>query len=107
MGVGSEITGRASRNRIGAFTRGPASRLDLAVRVVRGGICLFFPWVAWLVGLPSGYVAAGGSSERTGDGRVVRDFNGTNLYIPKDFYTSVRDDIYIHRTLGTDENFMT
>ena len=43
-----------------------------------GGICLFPPWVARLVAYPSGRVAAGGSSERTDDGRVVRDFNGTN-----------------------------
>ena len=39
---------------------------------------MFLPWVARLVGYPSGRVAAGGSSERTDDGRVVRDFNGTN-----------------------------
>ena len=43
-----------------------------------GGICLFLPWVAPLVGLPSRRVAADGSSEGTEDGRVVRDFNGTN-----------------------------
>ena len=43
-----------------------------------GGICLFLPWVARLVGLPSGRVAVGGGSERTDDGRVVRDFNATN-----------------------------
>ena len=36
MGVESVTTGRASRNRIGARTRGPASWTDLAVRVVRG-----------------------------------------------------------------------
>ena len=36
MGVGSETTGRASRNRIGACTRGPASRAELADRGVRG-----------------------------------------------------------------------
>ena len=36
MGVESETTGRASRNRIGACTRDPASRVDLTVRVVRG-----------------------------------------------------------------------
>ena len=35
MGVESETTGRASRNRIGACTCGPASRADLAVYVVR------------------------------------------------------------------------
>ena len=35
MGVESETTGRASRNRIGACTRVPASRADSAVRVVQ------------------------------------------------------------------------
>ena len=35
MGVGSETAGRASRNRIGACTRGPASRADSTVRVVQ------------------------------------------------------------------------
>ena len=35
MGVESETTGRASRNRIGACTRGPASWADLVVRVDR------------------------------------------------------------------------
>ena len=35
MGVWSEKTGRASRNRIGVCTRGLASRVDLAGRVVR------------------------------------------------------------------------
>ena len=34
--------------------------------------------MARLDGLPSSRVAADGSSERTDDGRVVRDFNGTN-----------------------------
>ena len=35
--------------------------------------------------------------------------NKLYLYKPKDFYlyTSVRDEIYMHRTLGADENFMT
>ena len=78
MGVESETTGRASRNRIGACTRGPASRVDLAVRVVRGWNLCFLPRVARLVGLPIGRVAADVGSERTDDGRVVRDFNGTN-----------------------------
>ena len=36
LGVESVTTGRASRNRIGACTRGPASWTDLAVRVVPG-----------------------------------------------------------------------
>ena len=39
---------------------------------------VFLPWVARLVGLPSGRVAAGGGSEGTDDERVVRDFNGAN-----------------------------
>ena len=43
MVVESETTGRASRNRIGASTRGPASRVDLAVRVVQGRNLLVSP----------------------------------------------------------------
>ena len=39
-----------------------------------GGILLFLPWLARLVGLPNGRVAADGSPGRTDDGRVVRDF---------------------------------
>ena len=42
--------------------------------------------------------------------QVTEEDNRSNkqyLYKPKDFYTSVRDEIYMHRTLGTDENFMT
>ena len=38
-----------------------------------GGIALFLPWPARLVGLPNGRVAADGSPGRTDDGRVVRD----------------------------------
>ena len=38
MDVESETTEGASRNRIGAFTRGSASRAELTVRVVRGTI---------------------------------------------------------------------
>ena len=38
MGVESVVTGRASRNRIGACTCSPASRADLAVRIVWGRI---------------------------------------------------------------------
>ena len=74
MGVGSETTGRASRNRIGTYTRSPTSRVDLAVRVVRGRNLFVLPWLARLVGLPDGRVAAGVGSKRTDDGRVVRDF---------------------------------
>ena len=40
-----------------------------------GEIFLFLPRLARLVGLPNGCVAANGSSGRTDDGRVVRDFN--------------------------------
>ena len=29
------------------------------------------------------------------------------IYEPKDFYTSVQDEIHMHRTLGTAEDFMT
>ena len=45
MGVESVTIGRASSNRIGACTCGPASRVDLAVRVVRGRIS-FIPTLA-------------------------------------------------------------
>ena len=74
MGVQSAATTEASRNRIGACTRGPASWADLAVRILRGGIALFLPWPARLVGLPNGRAATDGSPGRTDDGRVVRDF---------------------------------
>ena len=40
----------------------------------RGGIFLFLPWLARLVGLPNGPVSADGGPGRTDDGRVVRDF---------------------------------
>ena len=39
-----------------------------------GGILSFLPWLARLVVLPNGHVAADGSPGRTDDGRVVRDF---------------------------------
>ena len=35
---------------------------------------IFDSWLARLVGLPNGHVAADGSPGRTDDGRVVRDF---------------------------------
>ena len=41
---------------------------------IGGGIFLFLPWLARLVGLPNGRVSADGSPGRTDDGRVVRDF---------------------------------
>ena len=74
MGIESATTGRASRNRIGASTRGSAPWSDLAIHVCRGRNFLVPPRLARLVGLPIGRVAADGSSERTDDGRVVRDF---------------------------------
>ena len=39
-----------------------------------GGILLYLPWLAQLVGLPKGRAAADGSPGRTDDGRAVRDF---------------------------------
>ena len=74
MGVQSAATMGASRNRIGAYTRGPASWADLTVRVDRGGTFLILSWLARLAGLPNGRVSADGSPWRTDDGRVVRDF---------------------------------
>ena len=75
MGVQSAETTGASRNRIGACTRGPASWADLTVRVVRErNRFIPPPWLARLVGPPNGRVAADGSPGRTDDGRVVRDF---------------------------------
>ena len=41
---------------------------------IGGGIFLFLPWLARLVGLPNGRVCADRSPGRTDDGRVVRDF---------------------------------
>ena len=48
MGVESETTGRASRNRIGAYTPGRESRVGCAAASVRGEI-LFLPWLVRLV----------------------------------------------------------
>ena len=39
--------------------------------------------------------------------KLVTNCKKQYLYKPKDFYNSVRDEIYMHRTLGTDENFKT
>ena len=33
--------------------------------------------------------------------------NKQYLYKPKDLFTSVRDEIHMQKTLGTDQNFMT
>ena len=39
-----------------------------------GGIFLFLPWLARLIGMSNGRVGADGSPGRMDDGRVVRDF---------------------------------
>ena len=49
MGVGSETTGRANRNRIGAYAPSRESWADWAAAPVRGGI-LSLPWLVRLVG---------------------------------------------------------
>ena len=41
---------------------------------IGGGILLFFPWLARLVGLPNRRVSADESPGRTDDGRVIREF---------------------------------
>ena len=74
MGVQSAATTGASRNRIGACTRAPASWADLAVHVELGRNLLIPPWLARLVGMPNRSVPADESPGRTYDGRVVRDF---------------------------------
>ena len=74
MGVQSAATMGASRNRIRAYTRGPASWADLVVRVDWGRNLLIPSWLARLAGLPNGRVPADGSPGRTDDGRDVRDF---------------------------------
>ena len=74
MGVQSAATMGASRNRIGAYTRSPASWVDLAVRVDWGRNLLILSWLARQAGLPDGRASADGSPGRTDDGRVVRDF---------------------------------
>ena len=48
-GVGSETTGRASRNRIGAYAPSRESWADWAATTDRGGI-LSFSWLVRLVG---------------------------------------------------------
>ena len=74
MGVQSAATTGASRNRIGACTRGLASSADLAVRVVQGRSRFIPPLAGAVVSLPNGRVAADWSPRRTDDGRVVREF---------------------------------
>ena len=75
MGVEIKTTGFTSRNRIGACTRGLASRAASTVRVVRGRILfVVFSWLVRLVGTPSARVAEDEGIGRTDDGRVVCDF---------------------------------
>ena len=74
MGAQRAATAGASRNRIGcrpAVLRLGWTWLSASFWVE---IALFLPWLARLVGLPNGRVAADGSTGRTDDGRVVRDF---------------------------------
>ena len=59
MGVQSAATTGASRNRIGACTRGPASWADLAAGVVQGR---------------NRFIPSLNGSRANDDGRVVRDF---------------------------------
>ena len=89
MGCGKETAGQA----VGAeltpdtiiFLMLQSERIEPAPAVLRlgrtwlsesfgGGFLLFLPWLARLVGLPNGRVAADESPLRTDDGRVVRDF---------------------------------
>ena len=51
--------------------RGP---VEIASGPAPAVFALFLPWLARLVSLPNGRVAADGSPGRTDDGRVVRDF---------------------------------
>ena len=74
MGVRSAATTGASRNRIGACTRGSTSWADLAVRVVQGWNRFIPPLAGALIGLSNARVAADRTPERMDDGRVVRDF---------------------------------
>ena len=69
MGVRSAETTRANRNRIGACV---SDRIWLSASL-GGGIFLLLRWLARLVHLPNGRVAADGSPGRTDDGTVIRD----------------------------------
>ena len=59
MSVQSAATMGASRNRIGAYTRGPASWADLAVRVDRGRNVLI-PFLVGAVSRPAKRACARG-----------------------------------------------
>ena len=58
MGVESVTTERASRNRIRACACSPAFRSTWLSASFGEGFLLFLPWLAQLVGLPNGRVAA-------------------------------------------------
>ena len=72
-GLRSAATTRASRNRIGPAPVVLRLGKTWLSRSFVGGIFVFLPWLAQLVGLPNERVAADGSPGRTDDGRVVRD----------------------------------
>ena len=74
MGVQNAATMRASRNRIGACTRGSASWADLAVRVDRGRNLFVPPLVGAAIRPAIRPCVRGWGPGRTDDGRVVRDF---------------------------------
>ena len=74
MGVQSAATTRASRNRIGACTRGPASWAGLAVRVDRERHLFILPLVGAVSRPGLRACIRGWESRTTDDGRVVRDF---------------------------------
>ena len=59
-------TARQQRGRIGACTRGPASWVDLAVRVVRERNRFIPPLTVWLVGLPNRRVTLDEGSRANG-----------------------------------------
>ena len=71
MGVGSETTGRASRNRIGACPASPVrTRL---LRQLGEGSFSSPGWRGWSV-KPKGRVTGGMDFVRMDDERVVRDY---------------------------------
>ena len=72
-----ELDGRAERGN--GLASGPVPAVLRLWRTwlsasFKGGIALFLPWPARLVSSPNGRVAADGSSGRTDDGRVEREF---------------------------------
>ena len=74
MGVQSAETTRASRNRIGPAPAVLRLGRTWLTTSIEGGIFIFLPWLAQLVGLPNGRVSADRSPGRTDDGGIVRDF---------------------------------